>query len=302
MYFVGNEVDGFEPIGGTTNVANGVAFNFGHLFSASLCNGGPGPGFLSPWVYHYLTAGLKGLLEQLPGTLPISPDKYCKMYNELSEIKTDEKMQEFIMKDETLTMLEDIGFRGNPARVNLDEKNSILQSMFIKAKIEPVLSTLTEIRNGLGACYGMLQVLEDHVERFYPLFCSSDMFRWTHENFSTAVTAIFSEHGSSKKRLEVVVYKCFIDMVEDVFMNDESPISSGSLMKFITGSERMTQLRRPAYVSISFKHDCLPSCKCFPTISTCAFTITIPIHINDDASMLRSFVVGLDKDVGFGRC
>ena len=63
QYFTGNEVDGLEQKCGTVNVAGGTANGSGHLFAATICHGGPGPGFIAPWVYKCMTYGLQHVLK-----------------------------------------------------------------------------------------------------------------------------------------------------------------------------------------------------------------------------------------------
>jgi len=48
----------------------------GHLFAASVVNGGPAPCFLAPWVYEYMVNGLSCALQAKP------------MLNESSKLKT----------------------------------------------------------------------------------------------------------------------------------------------------------------------------------------------------------------------
>ena len=77
--FTGNEVDGLEPKCGTVNVADGTANGIGHLFAATICHGGPGPGFIAPWVYKHITDGLQDVSKELPPVL--SPGSlYCDPY------------------------------------------------------------------------------------------------------------------------------------------------------------------------------------------------------------------------------
>ena len=80
QYFTGNEVDGLEPKCSTVNV-EGTANGIGHLFAATICHGGPGPGFMTPWVCKYITHGLQDVLKVLsPGSL------YCDTYREVRGI------------------------------------------------------------------------------------------------------------------------------------------------------------------------------------------------------------------------
>ena len=85
QYFTGNEVDRLEPKCGTVNVADGIADGIGHLFVATICHGGPGPGFIAPWVYKYITHGLQNILKELPPVL--SPGSlYFDTYREVKGI------------------------------------------------------------------------------------------------------------------------------------------------------------------------------------------------------------------------
>ena len=73
-------------------------------------------------------------------------------------------------------------------------------------------------------------------------------------------------------------------------------------MAFLTGSEKIPALGLPPQITVTFKHDCRNSCKCFLIVSTCSLTLDIPVHIRDEETMLEVFERALKEDVGFGRC
>ena len=75
-------------------------------------------------------------------------------------------------------------------------------------------------------------------------------------------------------------------------------------MSFLTGSEKIPTFGLPPQITVSFKHDCQNqgTCWCFPTVSTCSYSVDIPVHINNDEAMLQAFTRGLSEDIGFGRC
>ena len=78
-------------------------------------------------------------------------------------------------------------------------------------------------------------------------------------------------------------------------------------MKFLTGSETIAPMGSPQKIRVFFKHDCVVpaecgKCNCYPTISTCAFNLTIPVHITSDDMMKDVFALALQYDQGFGRC
>lgn len=66
---MGNDLNGYEPCQMRFCVADGSLQAIGHLFAASLINGGPGANYLAPWVYNYLVGGLAYVLTQLPLSL-----------------------------------------------------------------------------------------------------------------------------------------------------------------------------------------------------------------------------------------
>ena len=85
QYFTGNEGDGLELKSGTVNVADGTTNGIGHLFAATICYGGPGPGFIAPWVYKYIIHGLQDVLKELPPVLSAG-SLYCDTYREVRGI------------------------------------------------------------------------------------------------------------------------------------------------------------------------------------------------------------------------
>ena len=54
QYFTRNDEAGFEPSFGIASVTDGTAFSVGHLFAATVYNGGPDPNIFSSWVYNYI--------------------------------------------------------------------------------------------------------------------------------------------------------------------------------------------------------------------------------------------------------
>ena len=54
----------------------------GHLFAASICNGGPDAGFLAPWVYNYIIGGLQEAVSLHPDALCFG-SKYSELYQKV---------------------------------------------------------------------------------------------------------------------------------------------------------------------------------------------------------------------------
>ena len=81
-YFIENNEIGFEPFCGLVSVTDGSLMAIGHLFAASIVNGGPVPDFLAPWVYHNIIDGLDAISSSLPSRVD-SRTLYSTAYNEV---------------------------------------------------------------------------------------------------------------------------------------------------------------------------------------------------------------------------
>lgn len=58
QFFCGDEENGYVPVFGATSVTDGTLEQIGHVFAASLCHHGLGPGRLSTWVYEFVIGGM----------------------------------------------------------------------------------------------------------------------------------------------------------------------------------------------------------------------------------------------------
>ena len=52
---------GYVPVESTMALATGAFKVAGEVFASSIVQGGPAPGFLCPWVYHFLCHGMQDL-------------------------------------------------------------------------------------------------------------------------------------------------------------------------------------------------------------------------------------------------
>ena len=78
QYFAGEELEGLEPTCWIISVADGTAKWIGHFISASVYHGGPGPGFLAPWIYKYIACGLQEELKHVSQAFSIGY-LYCRI-------------------------------------------------------------------------------------------------------------------------------------------------------------------------------------------------------------------------------
>ena len=81
-HFIENNEIGFEPFCGLVSVMDESLMAIGYLFAASIVNGGPGPCFLAPWVYHYIIDGLDCISSFSPSRVD-GRTLYSTAYNEV---------------------------------------------------------------------------------------------------------------------------------------------------------------------------------------------------------------------------
>ena len=90
-----------------------------------------------------------------------------------------------------------------------------------------------EIMNGLQG-YGLMDLIKNHPDVFESAFCPTEDFKWTYAEFSELLTPEFNEEGSSKKKMEVDVFKFFMDFVERCFEDGMCyPQNDSSFVKFM---------------------------------------------------------------------
>ena len=75
--------------------------------------------------------------------------------------------------------------------------------------------------------------------------------------------------------------------------------SLSALYKFITGVETVTPLGMEK-TTVKFKHGCKAGCRCRPTASTCATSLTLPVHIDDSKQFEDLMDATLAESSGFG--
>jgi len=92
LYFTGTE-DSMEPIRSLHAVGDETMKIIGHLMAASICNYGPAPNFLSPWVFNYIIGGISKVLEDLPASLHFTNNdenyQICEVYNKVRKFRID---------------------------------------------------------------------------------------------------------------------------------------------------------------------------------------------------------------------
>ena len=79
--FSTNSKNEFVPNGSTMSLSRGHYALAGQLFGSSVCQGGPSPSFLAPWVYKHMLHGLEGCV--LPSFTENSLEGYHSKHEDL---------------------------------------------------------------------------------------------------------------------------------------------------------------------------------------------------------------------------
>ena len=75
-------------------------------------------------------------------------------------------------------------------------------------------------------------------------------------------------------------------------------------MKFVPGTSSIPPLGLPGKLKVLFKHWCTnsnQSCKCKPTVSTCALSLTLPVHYNNKQAMKEALTEAALMSQGFDK-
>ncbi|KAG5263255.1 hypothetical protein AALO_G00284330, partial [Alosa alosa] len=93
-------------------------------------------------------------------------------------------------------------------------------------------------------------------------------------------TTVYSDQGSIRYSLEVTDMNNFQDFLQEIEDCDDGQLTVPKVMQWLTGQAHKPVLpseKRDFDVSIQFKHDCDGHAICFPTVSACSRTVTLPV-------------------------
>ncbi|CAB4012714.1 G2 M phase-specific E3 ubiquitin- ligase-like isoform X1 [Paramuricea clavata] len=155
-----NETDGCgkSPHENIIAVSNGHFRVAGELMAASIVQGGPAPDFMAPWVYDYISAGIKGVT--------VDQEKV------LQEVNSDKALQDLLMEEDVLEQLGNIGYRGVPHRETLKNRSSLIRSLCIKSYLVPKIPMLDQLCEGLQTL-GVLELARKNQTQMKPIFYSN---------------------------------------------------------------------------------------------------------------------------------
>eukprot|EP00794_Sanderia_malayensis_P002217 gene2217-2525_t len=101
-----------------------------------------------------------------------------------------------------------------------------------------------KVMNGLQ-CYGLMDLIKNYPDVFESAFCPTEDFKSTRPVFSELE---FNEEGSNKKKIEVDVYKFFMDFVERCFEGEDSPKVEVKVTRCNILRTTISEFQKPALV------------------------------------------------------
>ncbi|KAL9951675.1 hypothetical protein ACROYT_G044393 [Oculina patagonica] len=291
--------DGYVPVESTMALANGAFKTVGEIFATSIVQGGPGPGFLAPWVFHYICHGMKDL--DLKSRV-IKDEKIQKFQHQLNEVSSDEELQNFLQEDASLEVLTLIGYRGVPSREKLKSRPAVLKSLLLKSFLEPKIAMIEQMAQGLSL-FGVLDAMRKHSSLLASVFTPEGWSDVTCDELMQLMIPDFSDDGTRMKELEVNAFKYFADFITSLHYEEpkEQGLSVKDVMKFITGTNKVPPLGFPKKINVSFIHGCEENCRCRPTSSTCDLRVNLPVHYQSYDVAAELFLSALRDCQGFGR-
>ncbi|XP_031565225.1 G2/M phase-specific E3 ubiquitin-protein ligase-like [Actinia tenebrosa] len=295
--FIQDDKDGFVPLESTVALTEGSFKVAGELMAMSLAQGGPAPNFLASWVYDYLSSGLDGVPAQIEN---IKDSKFKRVAEKIMAVETEKDLQEVLTEDDSMDILNEVGYRGVPQREKIKNKDKILRSVYVKVYVEPKIPMLNQMAKGLEL-YGVLDEITKNKEEMRKVFTFDNFEELT----NASLRALWSINFSLPQKLkedEIITYKAFADficMVEYEGMS-KYEVSLADVLKFITGCTQVPPLGFSKKIAITFVHGCESGCKCRPTASTCALELRLPIHIKSFDDMVSCGVSMLKECFGFG--
>ena len=108
---------------------------------------------------------------------------------------------------------------------NRQDKDAVLlllftRMMFYKLEVEPSLTSLNALARGLNV-HGLLDEMKKSPEMFRSHFVHTTVKQLTLEQLVGLIAPKWTDiDGSNKKRVEVDLYKYFLDFLEEIYYTD----------------------------------------------------------------------------------
>lgn len=232
-------------------LANRCFFAAGRIIGLSLIQGGPQPNFLSDNMFSFINSHNA----TQPSTF--TPDeKFLKnnlICKKLIQASTNDEYVD-ILTGEDNSFLEEIGYRGNPFKEKLEQRNEIVRAYFYKKNIEPKISCMSQLVDGLNLS-NLVESIRSNPDDFKGFFVKKED-SLNYEDFFSLLEAEFSLKGSNKYQSEVNTYQYFLDMIEEMFFTKDYGIKSIELLQYITGASALPALGFQKKISVKFVHGC----------------------------------------------
>ncbi|XP_057690814.1 G2/M phase-specific E3 ubiquitin-protein ligase-like isoform X2 [Corythoichthys intestinalis] len=254
---------------------NGLYRTVGEIFAVSLAQGGPAPTFFSPWTYTYLSGG-----QTNPTVLNSDAVADVQLRNLIDQVE--------LSTDETLPHLADeILVCGYTGVISIHNKHSIVRAIILSAvlRLHPMLD---QIKEGLQL-YGLLSLMKQYPDVCQSLFVAAEDVKVTAEFIMASISPVLSDKGTTRRQTELELVNYIQDFLYEGAEDQEEieprhGITPSRFLQWITGQGHIPILpseKKDFAVIVKFNHDCSEEHGlhriCYPVISACAKTITLPV-------------------------
>jgi hypothetical protein len=218
------------------------------------------------------------------------------------------------MAVENLDLLLECGFNKAVARIKLNDRVNIVQTVTLHKVVLSTLGELTQFKEGLSAL-GVLDALKDHPDLLQSYYCCNYDDKLTPDTVRKLFTDIkFSEKGTNEREREEKAFMHFIDYLDDCEKvtghtdgiecesdddtggkaDSECTVSVGTVLAFFTGADTIPPL---GYTSAVLNFNQFNE---YPTASTCAVELTLPTKHAQYEQFKKQLDVAFTMHGGFG--
>ncbi|XP_024113643.1 G2/M phase-specific E3 ubiquitin-protein ligase [Oryzias melastigma] len=277
--FEGDAHQGKNPKYSISNLQENIFKICGEIIATSLAQGGPAPNFFSTWSYHFLCHG-KMLVTDVPEVTDV------EIQNLIEQVESAEG-------DKLTEYCDAIIACGYTGPINNDHKKAITDAIRLHSVMR-LIPMLSQLREGLSI-YGLDDLLSQHHQALQQVFLPGNLKQVDADFMVKALSPQYSEKGSLRHRKEVTIINFFQDLLQN--LEDQAGDLGGSpsaesgpkqlslekLCQWISGQAHvpLVETEQDSFkITVNFDHDCTsrygPHTICFPTVSACAMSITMP--------------------------
>ncbi|XP_064405754.1 G2/M phase-specific E3 ubiquitin-protein ligase-like [Halichondria panicea] len=254
------------PVHNVHALAENKFYITGKIVATSLVQGGPPPVCFSRAVADYIVFDE---VRSSPDLQDIPDFEVRQNLEKMLTIVNVEELRSFT--DEHLELRFECGYQKPTSSLQISDKEEILKTVWLHFVYFLPLAELQQLRKGLRETLQLEILMVQYPDDMHSFLATSIAFDVDGGDLLDWFVASYSERGSNKRKSEEAVYLMWSNYVMDCSDGDESGVSIGDILQFISGSRRLPAAGFPCIPSVHFTNE-----KILPKTSTCDVSITFP--------------------------